>query len=220
MRVQRSRGTAALCLLTAVMPCGLLLMACSTSRPVSTVQPAPRASQLAQAPSMVLSTPADGWQALFQKTPFPYTTPLPPPASTLLDGTYVAQDPIQGTRVPCRRCPPYPPEGGTWKLSLDRGIYRLIHPDTGWHTLGSYAVDEGVLTLFNDPHCYDLVGTYTWELLEGGLQLKLVEDGCGRHLRAERFTKLTWQGCQPPSLEAAVTNHWPSPPGCDADAPD
>jgi len=160
-------------------------------------------------------SPTDAWSALFERTPYPYTTPLPPADPTLLDGTYVELDPIQGTRVPCRRCPPYPPEGGVWKLSLDKGIFRLYHEFTGWHTLGSFEILADRIVLFNDPHCYEAVGVYAWRLDEGQLIFEVIEDGCGPDLRAARFTRLAWTNCQPPSTEAAVSGHWPTPAGCD-----
>lgn len=160
-------------------------------------------------------SPTSAWSALFEKTPYPYTTPLPPANSTVLDGTYVELDPIQGTRVPCRRCPPYPPEGGVWKLNLDKGIFRLYHEFTGWHTLGSFAILEDRIVLFNDPHCYETVGVYAWRVDEGQLVFEVIEDGCGTDLRTKRFTHLPWTSCQPPSAEAAISGHWPTPIGCD-----
>ena len=29
------------------------------------------------------------------------------------------------------------------------------------------------------------------------------------------FANLVWSSCQPPNAEAAVTNHWPPPAGCE-----
>ncbi|MFQ5594950.1 MAG: hypothetical protein ACE5HA_12465, partial [Anaerolineae bacterium] len=62
-----------------------------------------------------LPAPAGSWAELMQRTPYPFTAPLPEPADTALDGTYVKVDPRPGERAGCRRCPPYPPEGGVWK---------------------------------------------------------------------------------------------------------
>jgi hypothetical protein len=159
------------------------------------------------------------WPALLGRTPFPYTTPLPPPVPGVLDGTYVRTDPRTGTRIPCRRCPPYPPEGGVWKLHLNQGIFRVYHPGTGWYSLGSYtakgAVGAGTeLALFNDPHCYADTGIYQARLVASQLILEVVSDGCGSGLRAQSLAGQAWESCQPPTTESAVTDHWPVPVGC------
>jgi len=88
------------------------------------------------------STPAPTtlWSAMLQRTPYPYTTPLPPTDATILDGAYVKFDPRPGRRAPCRRCPPYPPEGGVWRLSLDKGVFRVSHAVIGWGTLTEAAI--------------------------------------------------------------------------------
>jgi hypothetical protein len=159
-------------------------------------------------------TPANGWLAVLQRTPYPFATPLPPADPTILDGTYTKLDPRPGKRAPCRRCPPYPPEGGVWRLNLDEGIFRVYHDGTDWHTLGSFAVSGDRIEFFNDPHCYQDTGIYTWELESGKLTLELVQDECGINLRAKNFMALPWESCQPPSTEAAITDHWPTPIGC------
>jgi hypothetical protein len=134
-----------------------------------------------------------------------------------LDGTYVRTDPRTGTRIPCRRCPPYPPEGGVWKLQLSRGIFRIYHPGTGWYSLGSYAIQDGVLVLFNDPHCYSDTGRYRARPVANVLYLEAVTDPCGSGLRAKSLASQPWTSCQPPGAESAVTDHWPVPPGCAID---
>jgi hypothetical protein len=159
------------------------------------------------------------WSALLGRTPFPYTTPLPPAAAGALDGTYVRTDSRTGTRIPCRRCPPYPPEGGVWKLHLDRGIFRVYHPGTGWYSLGSFTVTGTAsggteLALFNDPHCYADTGLYRARLVANDLILELVSDGCGNGLRAQSLAGQAWESCRPPATESAVTDHWPVPAGC------
>jgi hypothetical protein len=189
------------------------LMACAA--PENTPLPATVTEQPTPTPGETPGAPVNEWTALQQKTPFPYTTPLPPDAPTELDGTFAELDPIEATRAPCRRCPPYPPEGGIWKLSLQHGVYRMYHERTGWRTLGSFTVSGDQIVLFNDPHCHESVGWYTWRVDDGHLSLSLVEDDCGKHLRAARFTKLEWMSCQPPNTEAAVIAHWSIPPGCE-----
>ncbi len=160
-------------------------------------------------------TPASGWSELQQRIPYPYSTPLPSPNATILDGTYVKFDPRYADRAPCRRCPPYPPEGGLWRLGLDKGIFRVYHKISGWRTVGSYAVREDRIWLFNDPHCNQDTGVYTWKLEDGELTLAVVRDDCAYDLRMRHFTELGWESCQPPSTEAAITNHWAAPAGCD-----
>jgi hypothetical protein len=167
-------------------------------------------------PSTPGPTPTlDRWQEIRQWTPYPHTTPLPPQQATSLDGIYVRLDPRQEDRPPCRRCPPYPPEGGVWKLELDEGIFRVIHPRTGWRTLGSYAVDGDRIVFFNDPQCHLAVGHFRWALDKDGLRFTLIADDCELGTRAKNFTSQPWSACQPPNHEAAVTGHWQAPEGCE-----
>jgi hypothetical protein len=183
----------------------VLIVSCSPTLPASThtraTDPAP--------------TPASGWSELQQRTPYPYSTPLPSPDATVPDGIYVKFDPRYDDRAPCRRCPPYPPEGGLWRLGLDKGIFRVYHEASGWRTVGSYTVREDRIWLFNDPHCNQDTGVYTWELEDGELTLGVLRDDCAYDLRARHFTELGWQSCQPRSTEAAITEHWAAPAGCD-----
>jgi hypothetical protein len=81
--------------------------------------------------------------------------------------------------------------------------------------MGSYVVSGNRMTLANDPVCHEMFGVYQWKLEEGKLFLITVEDKCAIGLRAVNLTKLPWLSCQPPSIEAAVTDHWPKPAGCD-----
>jgi hypothetical protein len=121
------------------------------------------------------------------------------------------------------RCPDYAPEGGTWKLHLDRGVFRVFHVETGWHSLGSFVLSKDrrtagtidQLVLFNDPNCPGYIATYTWQLQDGDLVLEAIEDSCSIHLRAINLTNLPWRSCRPPNTEAAITDHWHKPPGCE-----
>lgn len=158
--------------------------------------------------------PSGRAQATTQSSPYPYTTPLPPPVVTDLDGLYAKIDPKPGTPVPCMRCPDYAPEGGAWQLSLDKGIYRLFHVPTGWRSVGSFAVSGNQLTLFNDPVCHLETGTYTWAMENGNLILQEVNDPCAIHLRAISLSRQPWASCRTPNTEAAVTDHWIKPAGC------
>ncbi len=166
-------------------------------------------------PTVTQNTPTpqatDAWSALFQKMPFPYTTPLPPQSPTVLDGLYVKLNPQSGTPVPCRRCPDYLPQGGIWKLSLDKGTFRIFFETTGWYSLGSFAVSGDHISFFNDPHCYDVIGVYKWKLQDGQLRLELIEDACQLDRRGRSFSSQPWNSCQAPPTGSET---WAEPPGC------
>lgn len=182
--------------------------------PADLATPSPTLPPPAATPS---SAPAeDRWQQINLWTPYPFTTPLPPFAGTPLDGVYVYNDTVHApNRVHCRRCPPYPPQAGIWKLRLDNGIFRVIHPDTGWRSLGSFTVDGDRVTLFNDPNCHLAEGVFGWQMAENGLTMQLVNDDCELGTRAILFTGGLWQSCHPPNQEAAISGHWNPPPGCE-----
>jgi hypothetical protein len=157
--------------------------------------------------------------------PYPYTTPLPPPLPTYLDGIYTRRVAFEGTPTPCRRCAPYRAEGGEWRLILERGIFRVSHSDTGFHGVGSFTVTGNRLSLFNDPNCHLETGLYTWERDGRSLRLTAVDDPCAYGLRVSNLTAGRWllqedsagnliDPCQPPNQEAAVTGHWPASPDC------
>jgi hypothetical protein len=155
------------------------------------------------------------WSELLQKTPYPHTAPLPTRDHTALDGTYTKFDPKKTAPVACRRCPDYVPQGGIWKLNLDKGVFRIFHESTGWRSLGSFVIDGNRVGVFNDPCCIDVKGNYRWTLTQGRLNLQVVEDKCAIGQRAKNLTKLPWLSCQPPSKEAGYRGHWDKPPGCE-----
>jgi len=173
--------------------------------------PIPSASQPA-------GTPTDVWVALFERTPVPWTTPLPPLESTVLDATYVKINPRLETPFPCKRCPDYALNGGLWKFSLDKGIFRIYYTVNGWRSIGSYAVSEDKLYLFNDPYCNWETGIYRWQLEDGVLTLSEIDDPCSQGLRAANLIDQPWLSCHPPNTEAAITDHWQKPEGCDPNA--
>lgn len=207
-------GSAAIILLlllalAACAPGSLLPVPPAPVSPIGTATPVPGTATASPTP-----TP-DRWQEIGLWTPYPHTTPLPPMATTSIDGLYVYTDTVHAvSRTPCRRCPPYPPLAGVWKLQLDRGVFRVIHPATGWRTLGSFAVDGDRVTFFNDPNCHLAVGVFGWQMAENSLTMQLVGDDCELGTRALLFTGGAWQNCQPPNHEAAVSGHWKTPPGC------
>lgn len=176
---------------------------------------APRQAAPTPAPGPEASpTPIDRWSELLQHTPHAFSTPLPPPEPSPIDGVYTKTVIKDEPTVHCRRCPDYAPEGGLWKLSLDDGIFRIYHAETGWRSLASFTVEGSALNLFNDPNCFDLVGRYAWALEEGQLVLTVIDDPCAIALRAMNLTQLPWKSCQPPNQEAAISGHWPVPEGC------
>jgi hypothetical protein len=192
-----------------------LLTACSPVQPLPAEQTVAEVPAPVPAISLAATPTVDRWQEVRQWSPYPHTTPLPPQVTTPIDGIYVRFDPRDDDRPPCRRCPPYPPEGGVWKLELDAGVFRVYHPRTGWRSLGSYVVQNDRITFFNDPQCHLAVGHFTWRLDGEGLHLAMVNDDCELGTRARNFTAQVWQSCQPPNHEAAVTGHWKIPAGCD-----
>jgi hypothetical protein len=155
------------------------------------------------------------WLELLQKTPFPHTAPLPPRSATVLDGLYTKFDPKMTPPVPCRRCPDYVPEGGIWKLNLDKGVFRIFHEFTGWRSIGSFTVDGNRIRLFNDPTCMEPTGIYTWALKEGYLCLRVIEDKCAIGMRAKNLTQIPWKSCRPPTKEAGTSAHREVTTGCD-----
>jgi len=184
----------------------LMIAACSS--PLDTPSVTPEGLEATPTPTFI-------WSGLLQRTPFPYTTPLPPAQATILDGVYTKFDPKTGSPTPLpeggvwmphpvlegRRWLkplPYPCEGGVWILQLDKGVFRVFHEATGWRTLGSFTISGDRIVFFNDPHCFDAVGIYTWQLEAGQLVLEAIEDRCdgrvlgGGGLRITNFTSLPW----------------------------
>lgn len=159
--------------------------------------------------------PLRRWSDVLQFTPFAYTTPLPPNVHTPVDGVYALFDPSEPQWWNCRRCPEYRPAGGVWRLQLDRGVMHLIYDVTGFGSVASYTVEGDRIALFNDPQCPYETGEYTWELEEGDLVLREVQDRCAIHLRAVNLTRQAWLSCQPPSARAAASDMWNKPPGCE-----
>jgi hypothetical protein len=190
----------------------LVFAACQPTNVNSSNTPSP--SPIQTNPSTV-TTPADGWQALFQHTPIPWTTPLPSEKATVLDATYVKINPRLATPFPCKRCPDYALEGGLWKLSLDKGIFRIYYTMNGWRSLGSYTVVDDRIYFFNDPYCNMETGVYQWTLEDGSLILTEIDDPCSQGLRAANLIDQPWLSCRPPNAEAAITDHWQKPEGCD-----
>jgi hypothetical protein len=120
-----------------------------------------------------------------------------------------------GERVHCLRCPDYAPEGGVWKIRFDNGIFRILHLDSGWKSMATAVATGDRLLLANDPVCIDALGLYRWELEGGRLKLDAIDDPCAIRLRAATLAGREWRSCRAPNVEAAVTEHWLKPDGCD-----
>lgn len=197
------------------MTASLLAIGCSSSESKQPQEPL--------GSPQVAATRTDPWSTLLQRTAHPYLLPLPPTRWTSLDGTYAKVELKETPAVHCLRCPDYAPEGGIWKLNLDEGTFRIIHEMTGWKSIGSYVVTRDRWTsgapdqvmLFNDPTCPEAIGLYTWRLEAGNLILEVIDDTCAIYLRAMNLTNLPWLSCQPPNMEAGITDHWLKPPGCE-----
>jgi hypothetical protein len=201
----------------AIMKNGFFLSAVSSILAVTvffTVFPLVREARAADA-KMTVPTAQAVWAGLLERQPYPYLIPLPQPKRTEIDGTYTKVVVAQAERVHCLRCPEYAPEGGVWKLSFDRGVFRIFHPESRWKSIGTYVVAGDRLLLANDPSCIDGFGLYSWKLTKGRLVLEVIDDPCAIRLRAMNLTQMPWDSCRPPSIEAAVTEHWPKPDGCD-----
>ncbi len=216
-RLLKGRAWAARGALFLALPA--LLVACAAASPRGAEDGA--AAPVVTAP---VTPAATGWPALLTRQPYPYLLPLVEDEPTVLDGTYVKVEPSTGEVVHCLRCPDYAPEGGLWKLQLARGAFRIFYEGRSWSSLGSFIVtrdrlskveDPDKLLLFNDPYCPDIVGVYRWQQTEDGLRLEAVDDTCSYRLRAANLSSLPWLSCAPPNAEAAVTDHWRKPEGCD-----
>ena len=132
-----------------------------------------------------------------------------------LDDTYGKLDPSEPEWWICRRCPDYLPAGGNWRLQFDKGVYRIYYEVIQWRSLGSFVVSGDRIYLFNDPYCQWDVGEYRWKLEDRKLTFEVIEDPCSFKLRAANLTGYAWVSCQPPNREAAISDHWIKPAGCE-----
>jgi len=153
--------------------------------------------------------------------PHPFSTPLPEETWTPIDGTYAKLDPSNPQWWACRRCADYRPAGGIWKLQFNQGVMRIYYDVTGWRSIASYTIADDHLIIFNDPHCPQEVGEYTWGMedkwgLENrSLVLSVIKDSCSINLRGENLSAQSWESCQPPNLMTGASDHWHKTPGCE-----
>ena len=153
--------------------------------------------------------------------PFPYSRPLPPAERSPIDGLFTKTIPFEGTPIPCMRCAGYRLEGGVWSLYLNQGVFKFFQQDTAFESVGSFTVTGNRIEFFNDPFCEEdlsMVGTYSWKIDKDSLTFQVIDDPCSIRLRAKNLTASPWirkrDPCEPPNIEAAVTDHWNKPPEC------
>jgi len=175
--------------------------------PTPTITPSPTLT--------AMPTPSDIWYQVVMRTPVPWTTPLPPAERSPIDDTYGKFDPSEPEWWICRRCPDYLPAGGNWRLQFDKGVYRIYYEVIQWRSLGSFVVSGDRIYLFNDPYCQWDVGEYRWKLEDRKLTFEVIQDPCSFKLRSANLTGYPWESCQPPNKEAAISDHWIKPAGCE-----
>ena len=160
--------------------------------------------------------------------PYPFTTPVPPLVATDLDGVYARPSTYDfpGTQPLCVRCPPYPADAGTSTWRLEAGRFEVLHETPAYRTSGHFEVSGNRLILFNDTECGNARGVYRWSVAsDGALSLSLIVDPCAFGQRWKELAGSAWSlkrsltgerrgYCDPPNVEAAVTEHWPRPSDC------
>jgi hypothetical protein len=152
--------------------------------------------------------------------PYPYTTPMPPNAPTVLDGAYVrivTLPEVGGARVGlpvrCFRCIPFHIDAGVSTLFLYRGAYYIDHQLSGFRSFGSFIVSKHRVTFFNDANCPSTRGQYTWERHGSQLTFRVVRDPC--QFSGERAYDLTFKSWT--RFEYCVVRFqglWPGEVGC------
>ncbi len=160
------------------------------------------------------ATATNIWIAFQESSPLAYTTPLPEPVQSPLDGLYAMLDQSLPQWWSCRRCADYRPVGGVWKLKFDRGVMRIFYEVTGWRSIASYTVSDDRLYIFNDPYCPVDVGEYKWQMDDGQLKLEAVADTCAFDLRAKNLSRESWSACtvSEETLDAGTSKK--ETPGC------
>jgi len=185
-------------------------------------EPTPSAvSSISTLEPMLEVAPTSISSGFHERTPHPYTTPLPAAEFTAIDGVYAKFDESWPQWWSCRRCADYRPAGGIWKLRFDQGVMRIHYNVTSWVSIASYTASGDRLFIFNDPYCPEAVGEYRWVLedrwglSDRRLVLQLVSDSCSFGLRGENLSAQLWESCFPPNDMTAVSDHWHKPLGCE-----
>ena len=157
----------------------------------------------------------------FDRSIEPYDfDPAPPLAATPIDGYYlriVDLDEVGGPRLGlpfhCRRCPLYRVDPGVETLLLHRGRFWIEHQMSGFRAYGHYEVEDGRVTLFNDPNCSRVRGAYRWHRSGPELSFDVVDDPCAfAGERAHDLMFSTWTAVRP--CLSGVQYWWPALVGC------
>ncbi|MFC2054518.1 hypothetical protein ACFLV7_09540 [Chloroflexota bacterium] len=166
-------------------------------------------------PTRVGATVTSTLNVLLEKIPVAYTTPLPDPIQSPLDGIYTKVDPSWPQWWLCRRCADYRSAGGIWKLEFNRGVMSIYYEVTGWMSVASFTASGDRLHIFNDPYCPEDVGEFTWKLEARQLTLEIVDDLCSFDLRGKNLSNQPWTSCLPPDKTTRDNNLWQKPSGCE-----
>ncbi len=132
--------------------------------------------------------------------PYPYTTPVPPEAATVLDGAYLRIISVKqlgsvdaSLPIMCLRCIPFRIDAGVSTLILYHGRYFLHDHLSDFHSVGFYEVDGDRIAFFDDPNCGTTRGVYRWTRSRSQLHLQVIHDLCPfDELRANDFTTFAW----------------------------
>ena len=184
-----------------------------TASPAATASPAPRPAVETLEANTLDDLPVT-------VRPYPYTKPTPAAVPTEIDGTYMlilTLEDLGGAShalpFPCRRCLPYARDPGVLTLIFFDGAYFVDHQMSGFHATGHYEVDGDRLTLFNDPNCSRMRGTYTWQMEGASLSLEAVDDSCAfQGERAIDLASEVWTRI--PVCKREVQHLWPGILGC------
>lgn len=127
--------------------------------------------------------------------PYPFTTPLPAVAATVLEGLYDREptDTFEGEWAKCRRCPPYFVDRGRSQLTFRLGRWTNLHMEPHQLTNGHLTIAGDQLTIYNDPMCPFDRGVYRFTLSNGVLTLVAIDDPCQFGERKRDLTDATWQ---------------------------
>jgi hypothetical protein len=208
-----------------------IVVAASSGEPAPASGPTPAASS-ASTPSpsvspVTLVKIGGAFGALPDRTiddptllPYPFMSPTPPPAETVLDGTYLRTLTLRdvgGARIGlpfrCLRCPPFRVDAGVSTLIFTRGAYYIHHQLSGFRTHGSFVVERDRVTLFNDANCPQTPGVYEFEITAHGLRFRVIEDVCSfSNERAKDLTTVSWT--RVPACVKRIQNLWPGEVAC------
>jgi hypothetical protein len=195
----------------------MVVIAASPDVPTRTPSPSPSPTPREGAKTLVADSLDDLPTTM---RPYPYTEPTPAPVPTEIDGTYMQivtleelGGPANALPFPCVRCLPYARDPGVLTLIFFDGAYFVDHQMSGFHAVGHYEVDGSTLTLFNDPNCPRVRGTYTLRIEGRSLQLEAVDDPCAfEGERANDLASRVWTKI--PVCRREVQHLWPGILGC------